>query len=128
MMSDEIQLSEALAGPAAAKCADLSPEELASLNPAVDRAVFRGAGHIPRGYRLRVPPGSAGAFQQRLAQIAADARVVAVAPSRNRRESGKAGAVRVATRGRYASTERIAASRMRGGVLYAGMTRLIVGR
>jgi len=87
--SDEIQLSEALAGPAAAKCADLSPEELASLNPAVDSAVFRGAGNIPRGYLLRVPPGSAGAFQQRLAQIAADARVVAVAPSRSRRGAAR---------------------------------------
>jgi membrane-bound lytic murein transglycosylase D len=108
---DEIQLSEALAGHAAASCADIPPAELAALNPAVDSAVFTsGTANIPRGYLLRVPPGTAGAFQQRLAQIAADARVVAVAPSRGRK-TAKSGAVRAAARSRtnggtYAATGR----------------------
>jgi peptidoglycan lytic transglycosylase D len=97
-VGDEIQLPEALGAHAAASCANIPPEELAALNPAVDGAVFRGEGNIPRGYLLRVPPGSAGAFQQRLAQIAFDARVVAVRPTRSRKVSPKGGAVRAATR------------------------------
>jgi membrane-bound lytic murein transglycosylase D len=97
---DEIQLGDALAGPVAARCADIPPTELAALNPAVDSAVFLGTGNIPRGYLLRVPPGSAGAFQQRLAQIAGDARIVAVTPSRARRAVAKTGSLRAATRAR----------------------------
>jgi len=82
--SDEVRLESALAGRAAASCAKISPEALAAMNPAVDEAVFVGRGNIPRGYLLRVPPGTAGEFEQRLAQIAADARVVAVPHTRAR--------------------------------------------
>lgn len=103
---DEIQLSDALAGTVAARCADIPPTELAALNPAVDSAVFLGTGNIPRGYLLRVPPGSAGAFQQRLAQIASDARVIAVTHGRSRRGVAKSGAVRVAAGPRAATRPR----------------------
>jgi membrane-bound lytic murein transglycosylase D len=89
---DEVMLRSALSGSAAASCADVSPEELALLNPAVDSAVFRGRANLPRGYLLRVPHGSAGAFQQRLAQIASDARVVAVSEPKRRVASSKRGA------------------------------------
>jgi len=82
---DEVRLEQALAGMVAASCAATSAAELAVLNPAVDSAVFRGRGNIPRGYLLRVPPGSAGQFAQRLAQIAADARVVPEAHTRSTR-------------------------------------------
>jgi membrane-bound lytic murein transglycosylase D len=82
--SDEVRLESALAGKAAASCANVSPETLAAMNPAVDAAVFVGRGNIPRGYLLRVPPGTAGEFAQRLAQIASDARVVAVPRTRAR--------------------------------------------
>ncbi len=82
--SDEVRLESALAGKAAASCANISPEELAAMNPAVDETVFIGRGNLPRGYVLRVPPGTAGEFAQRLAQIAADARVVAVPRTRAR--------------------------------------------
>ena len=75
---DEIRLVDPLSGKVAASCADLPPEQLAALNPAVDSVVFSGRGNLPRGYLLRVPPGTAGAFQQRLAQIATDARIVVV--------------------------------------------------
>jgi membrane-bound lytic murein transglycosylase D len=81
---DEVRLEHAVAGKVAASCADVTPEELAALNPAVDSAVFVGRGNIPRGYLLRVPHGSAGQFAQRLAQIAADARVVASATTHGR--------------------------------------------
>ena len=87
-VGDEIQLSDAIDGQAAARCADIPPEQLAALNPAVDSAVFLGNGNIPRGYLLRVPQGTAGAVQQRLAQIASDARVVA--PTSSQRASARA--------------------------------------
>jgi len=82
--SDEVRLESALGAKAAASCANVSAEELAALNPAVDGTVFVGRGNIPRGYVLRVPPGTAGEFAQRLAQIASDARVVAVPACRAR--------------------------------------------
>ena len=119
--SDEIRLSEALAGHAAAKCAAIPPEDLAALNPAVDSAVFRGQGNIPRGYLLRVPHGTSGAFQQRLAQIAADARVVAV-PTKSKRVSKKGGAVRTATRSRDAARGRVAATSDRTHRVRSGQT------
>jgi membrane-bound lytic murein transglycosylase D len=81
---EEVRLEHALAGKIAASCAATTPQELAVLNPAIDSAVFVGRGNIPRGYLLRVPPGSAGQFAQRLAQIASDARVVAVPEGRAR--------------------------------------------
>ncbi|MCC6764920.1 MAG: transglycosylase SLT domain-containing protein [Deltaproteobacteria bacterium] len=96
-VGDEVRLSEALAGHVAASCADVPPAELAALNPAVDSAVFLGGGNIPRGYLLRVPQGTAGAFQQRLAQIAADARIVAVRSGR--KADGRSVAVRATPRG-----------------------------
>ena len=95
---DEVQLSVALGGHVAASCAEIPAAELAALNPAVDSAVFAGGGNLPRGYLLRVPQVTAGAFQQRLAQIAADARVVA--PARGRKASGRTGAARAASRTR----------------------------
>ncbi len=106
--SDEIRLSEALGGHVAASCAAIPPEDLAALNPAVDSVVFRTGGNLPRGYLLRVPPGTAGAFQQRLAQIASDARVVAVRPSKAKHGRDKASAVRVATRSRGSEGKRAA--------------------
>jgi membrane-bound lytic murein transglycosylase D len=116
---DEIQLSDALGGHVAASCADIPPDQLAALNPAVDSGVFRGDGNIPRGYLLRVPPGTAGAFQQRLAQIASDARVVAVTPSRARHASGTS--VRSATRSR-GSDGKIAATAYRTHTVTRGQT------
>jgi len=88
---DEVRLERALAGKMAASCAEVPPEDLAALNPAVDSAVFHGRGSLPRGYLLRVPQGTAGAFQQRLAQIAADAEMVASATAAGERSSSRPG-------------------------------------
>jgi membrane-bound lytic murein transglycosylase D len=122
-VGDEIQLSDALGGPVAAKCADVPPDQLAQLNPAVDSAVFLRGGNIPRGYLLRVPQGTAGAFQQRLAQIAADARVVAVTPSRQRRGPAVR-TVRSATRPRSTGRAgaKVAATRYRTHTVARGQT------
>ncbi len=99
---DEVRLEHALAGKVAASCANVTPEELSTLNPAVDSGVFLGRGNIPRGYVLRVPPGAAGQFAERLAQVASDVRVVAVPATRARathsagRSDGAASSTRTA--------------------------------
>src|SRR6185295_9251151 len=71
---DEVHLTRAVSGKIAASCAEVTPADLAVLNPAVDAAVFTGRGNLPRGYLLRVPAGTRERFMQRLAQIAADGR------------------------------------------------------
>jgi membrane-bound lytic murein transglycosylase D len=91
---DEVPLRQALSGKVAASCANVPPEKLAALNPAVNEAVFGGRGNIPRGYVLRVPPGSARQFEQRLAAVAPEVRVVASPPSRKRSASRTAVAAR----------------------------------
>lgn len=121
-VGDEIQLPESVAAQVAARCADVPPEELAALNPAVDSAVFLGSGNLPRGYLLRVPQGTAGAFQQRLAQIASDARVVAVTPSGVRYARAQGNAGRAATRSRGDGAAEIAATTYRTHTVAKGQT------
>jgi membrane-bound lytic murein transglycosylase D len=106
---DEVRLEHALAGKIAASCANVTPEELSTLNPAVDSGVFLGRGNIPRGYVLRVPSGAAGQFAQRLAQVASDVRVTAVPATRARatRSAGRSGGAASTTR---ASTRTAAAN------------------
>ena len=75
---DEVMLDRLLPGRAAAGCAQVEPQDLAGLNPAVERDVFHGNGNLPRGYLLRVPSGSADGFERCLAQqVVPDARPVA---------------------------------------------------
>ncbi len=86
--SEEVVLDRLLAGRAAANCAGVAPEDMAELNPAVDSVVFQGKGNLPRGYLVRVPPGSTQAFEQCLAQQAAPkARQVSGARPRSRTAS-----------------------------------------
>jgi membrane-bound lytic murein transglycosylase D len=118
---DEVQLADALTGHVAARCADVPPEELAALNPAVDSAVFLGSGNIPRGYLLRVPPGTAAAFQQRLAQLAGDARVVTVTSSR-RYARAPGSVARLPIRNRGNGQEKIAATAVRTHTVAKGQT------
>jgi membrane-bound lytic murein transglycosylase D len=102
---DEVRLDHALAGKVAASCANVTPEELAALNPAVDSTVFVGRGNIPRGYVLRVPPGAAGPFAQHLAQVAADVRALPerqVRPTRSVQRKG--GTTRSTKRSKIAPT------------------------
>lgn len=101
-VGDEVELSTMLAGHVAASCADVPPADLAALNPAVDRNVFLGGGNLPRGYLLRIPQGTAGAFRQRLAQNAAAARVAAARSGDERRGGDKSASARAATRTRGA--------------------------
>ncbi len=51
-------------------------ETLADLNPALTREVVAGKLHVPKGYRLRVPPGGAVSFSARYASVAATQKYV----------------------------------------------------
>ncbi len=53
-----------------AKAANTDSDVLADLNPALTREVVSGKLHVPRGHRLRVPPGAATAFASRYASLA----------------------------------------------------------
>ncbi len=119
---DEVRLQQALAGKVAASCAATSPAELAVLNPAVDSAVFLGRGNIPRGYLLRVPPGSAGHFAQRLAEVAADARVVPESRTRPTRITKRSGGGTKGTT-RTASAKRLKRTAKRTGASRPKATR-----
>ena len=55
-----------------AHAAGTDSETLADLNPALTRDVVGGKLHVPKGYRLRVPPGGAAAFATRYASVSAD--------------------------------------------------------
>jgi membrane-bound lytic murein transglycosylase D len=76
-VGDEVRLARALSGRDAVRCAEISPAELAALNPAVQRDVFHRGGHLPAGYVLRVPHGRAAAFRERVARLAPATRVAA---------------------------------------------------
>jgi membrane-bound lytic murein transglycosylase D len=56
---------------AAARAVGTDADTLADLNPALTREVLSGRLHVPKGYRLRVPPGGAAEFQTRYASISA---------------------------------------------------------
>ena len=55
-----------------ARAARTDTETLADLNPALTREVVDGKLHVPKGYRLRVPPGAAAAFATGYASVSAD--------------------------------------------------------
>lgn len=58
----EQYLTRSLDIDAAARGADIGIDELAALNPALTPPVVDGRSAIPAGYRLRLPPDKAGAF------------------------------------------------------------------
>jgi membrane-bound lytic murein transglycosylase D len=52
-----------------AHAANTDVDTLAELNPALARQVVSGKLHVPKGYRLRVPPRTATAFDARYASL-----------------------------------------------------------
>jgi len=54
-----------------ALAAGTDTDTLADLNPALTRDVVSGKLHVPKGYRLRVPPGGAAGFPTRYASVSA---------------------------------------------------------
>jgi membrane-bound lytic murein transglycosylase D len=55
-----------------ARTVGTSTDRLAELNPALSGAVLSGRMRVPRGYVLRVPPGTADGFERRYAALTVD--------------------------------------------------------
>jgi len=77
----------------AARMAGTDRETVASLNPALMDLVVDGKRHIPAGYGLRLPSERSATFEERLAQLGTEQRVMRVsarasAPSVASRRSG----------------------------------------
>lgn len=67
---DEVQLEHYLSLEHVAYCANTSTDEILSLNPALQEPIRTGRAWVPRGYRVRVPAGTASLFLQRYAALA----------------------------------------------------------
>lgn len=86
-----------------AESADLGGDELAELNPALARAVVNGRSRVPKGYELRLPAGTAKAFQTRYAALPAGEKLAQL-PNRNLRHTVKRGQTLTAIAKRYRTT------------------------
>jgi membrane-bound lytic murein transglycosylase D len=76
----------------AAKLAGCERETVAALNPALMDCVVDGRRHIPAGYELRLPAQHSSGFEERVAQLAAEQRVMRVsAPSPSSRRTASRG-------------------------------------
>jgi membrane-bound lytic murein transglycosylase D len=82
----EHRLDRAIGIETAAHLAHTDRDDLVSLNPALSSLVVGGRRPIPAGYRLRLPESGAAGFEERLAELPAEARVTqaSVSPSPHR--------------------------------------------
>ena len=86
----EHRLEHAVGLETAARLAHTATDDLAGLNPALSSLVTGGRRPIPAGYRLRVPDSGAAGFEDRLAEVVAEAHVTRVAaPVPSRRGGGQ---------------------------------------
>lgn len=117
---DEVYIDHPVSLDPAAEWAKTTTEELRSLNPALGSAIHAGNASVPRGYQLRVPSGTAAAFQEQYAvwQEAERERLATLERARQARleELRQARAVRLASlRARRSATGRSHVSRAKGG-------------
>lgn len=70
--ADTVVIPDALTIRTAARAVNTKVDTLADLNPALTRDVVSGRLRIPKGYRLRVPPGFGGSFKAQYASIATE--------------------------------------------------------
>lgn len=70
--ADTVVVPAAVTIRTAARATNTKVDTLANLNPALTREVISGRLRIPKGYRLRVPPGSAGGFKAQYASVASE--------------------------------------------------------
>ncbi len=66
---DEVALASYLPLGVAARCANISTEQLIELNPALGRSIRQGRRSIPRGYQLRIPDGTTEQFRRQYAAL-----------------------------------------------------------
>jgi membrane-bound lytic murein transglycosylase D len=122
---DEVYIDHPVSLDPVAEWANTTSEELRSLNPALGSAIHAGDASVPRGYQLRVPSGTAVAFQERYAvwQEAERERLAALERARHARlaELRQARAARLASlRARKSATGKSGVSRAKGGKRSSG--------
>lgn len=66
---EEVHLKDFLSLKRVAHCANIDEEQVLFLNPALDEPIRTGRAYVPRGYRLRVPAGTAQHFLTRYATL-----------------------------------------------------------
>lgn len=122
---DEVYLDYPIPLDPAAECANATIEDLRLLNPALGSAIHAGDASVPRGYQLRVPSGTAVAFQERYVawQEVDRERVAALERARQARLAAlrRARAVRLASlRARRHAAGKAVVSRAKGGKRSSG--------
>jgi len=70
--TDSVVLSRRMTIKSAARASGSDVHTIAQLNPALTPSVIAGKYHIPKGYALRLPAGSAADFRRRYASLRAD--------------------------------------------------------
>jgi len=122
---DEVYIDHPIPFDPAAECANATIEDLRSLNPALGSAIHAGDASVPRGYQLRVPSGTAAAFQERYVvwQEVDRERLAALERARQERLAAlrRARAARLASlRARKSGARRSVVSRAKGGKRSSG--------
>jgi len=72
LQADTVVVPDYIGFKTLARTANAGADTLADLNPALSREVLAGKLHVPKGYRLRLPRGSAEVFKRDYATLAAD--------------------------------------------------------
>jgi membrane-bound lytic murein transglycosylase D len=72
LQADRVLVPDYVSVKVLAQAANTNVDTLAELNPALTREVVAGKLYVPKGYRLRVPPGSEQIFEARYAALSAD--------------------------------------------------------
>jgi membrane-bound lytic murein transglycosylase D len=71
---EEVELTDFITLKHIAHCANTDITNVLHLNPAFEGAISNGRAYVPRGYRVRVPPGAAQMFQQRYTTLPSHAK------------------------------------------------------
>lgn len=66
---EEVQIKDFISLQNVAYCANTTPEQILFLNPSFNEPIRTGRAYVPRGHRLRVPPGTSQLFLQRYAAL-----------------------------------------------------------
>jgi membrane-bound lytic murein transglycosylase D len=119
-----VPLERSLGIEVAAKLAGCERETVAALNPALMDCVVDGRRHIPAGYELRLPAQRSAGFEERVAQLAAEQRVMRVsapAPSSSRRSASRSKSGGVVTAHRVGRGDTLSEIAERYGVSVASL-------
>ena len=71
MRTETVRVPDYVTFQTLARVTDTDPDTLADLNPALSREVIAGKVRVPKGYRARVPDGTADTFEVRYASLPA---------------------------------------------------------